>query len=676
MRTHKKSLLAAALIAAIGLAGCSDGDDGQDGAPGAPGTPGTPGEPGGSPVVETSEVTNVEFISHMVEEGKVTIEFEITNEDGNLVNGLSDASVYLAMNTERGIQRSRDGEVGGKVTVGGDEPTEGATLTMLDDGHYELVAPIASVQADSEVLTRLQVGDGETIADSPYIIVNKPENIHTSTTETCYSCHVDYATSDIKHAKFVALNTAGEVDFVGSCMVCHNNVARGQDETGEYDETGGYAKNTMQKLGHINHQKFEKDFTPTNCYSCHAEPVINTSIAGNGCSDCHTSDASAAAIVQATGDFDAREFHAKSSLIGLVEREETRASHTTTTSAPYWDADASWEDTTTGAVCTDLKLYEVLDGVETQLNIGEMYAVHTLTYAGAYIHGYDSEKNTVVGRAISRGSEQYIERADGTRSICFPGLVAGFESSNLNASTRVTFGLGEEDSTLAGYTGVSITGYSEVVSTDYYDIDLSTTVPNFSSEGTYDRRHAVTADSCTTCHNNGTNYHKNGGYSDGGKACVACHNNGQDRNAKSSAPGFGPMVHSMHWGIGNALSGAKVDEETGENLVNSAASLNADNCVSCHADGVSLADVPNQYMLSRAYNEGTTGVMTSPITANCFACHNSDQALNHMEQNGGELNIPNNVDWFTEGTSESCATCHDTGKSFGIDMFHNFDRVQ
>lgn len=660
MSRYNKSLLTMALIAAISMVGCSDGKDGQDGAPGEPGAPGD------TSTVETSEVTNIEFISHHVEDGKVTIEFEITNENGVLINGLSEASVYLALKTEQGIQRSRDGEVGGTVTVGGDEPTEGAALTMLDDGHYQLIAPIASVQADSEVLTRLQVGDGETIADSPYVIVNKPESIHTTTTETCYSCHVDYATSDIKHAKYVALNTKGEVDFVGGCMVCHNNIARGQNEAGEYDETGGYAKNTIQKLGHINHQKFEKDFTPANCYTCHAEPVINTSIAGNGCSDCHTSGASAAAIVQAVGDFDAREFHAKSTLVGLNEREVIRSNHYTTTSTPYFNPTMDeWIDhkgnAWTSGYCVDIALFNISSGTPVQLNIGEMYANHEVTYGGAYINNYHND--SIVARVITHGAEGYIEQADGSRSVCYGELTEGYELTNLSASSRITIAdTNWEDSD--GEFGVSFTGYSSVVDPI-----------NFEKVQDWGRRHAVTADSCTTCHNNDTNYHKNGSYRNGGLDCVACHNNGQDRRAAYSAPGFGPMVHSMHWGVGNALSGAKVDEETGENLVNSADSLNADNCVSCHADGVSLADVPNQYMLSKAYNEGNAGVMTSPITANCFACHDSEQALNHMQQNGGELNVPNNTGWFTEGTSESCATCHDSGKTFGIDKYHNFERA-
>ena len=143
------------IATAMGVVAC--GSDGKDGAPGEPGKPGEPGPGPVPPVVETSTITNVEMINHMVEEGKLTIEFTITNEDGIAIAGLKDASVYLAAMTEQGIQRSRDGSVGGNATVGGDKPTEGASLEMLDNGNYQFVAPMAAVQADTEGLIRLQV---------------------------------------------------------------------------------------------------------------------------------------------------------------------------------------------------------------------------------------------------------------------------------------------------------------------------------------------------------------------------------------------------------------------------------------------------------------------------------------------------------------------------------------
>ncbi|MCL1066882.1 hypothetical protein L2735_08695 [Shewanella olleyana] len=697
MKNLTKCKLAFVVAAAMGIAGCgSDGKDGQDGAPGEPGPGPNP------PVVETSEVTNVEFISHMVEEGQVTLEFEITDEDGALINGLENAAVYLAAMTEMGIQRARDGSVGGSATAGGDEPTEGATLTMLDDGRYEFVAPMSAVQADTEGLIRLQVGGGD-IATSPYIIVNKPEMTHTTTTETCYSCHVDYATSDIKHSKYVALNTDGEVDFVGGCMVCHNNVAKNED-----GQTGGYASNTMQKLGHINHQKFEKDFTPVNCYTCHVEPVMNKEWDGNGCSDCHTDTMNSLAKVSSnkvsalsSSSSDIREVHAQK-VAGITERKTMRKNYYTETSAVYQDDEHGY--------CVDVKLFDNSGDSAVQLNIGEMYEAHTVTYAGAYVNAYDNETDSIVARVIGHGAESYVERPDGTRSVCYPELLngpgTGYEDAHLTTSSRVTLADSnwEDDD---GKFGVSFTGFSEVVDNTFTAIDKE-----------FSRRHNVDADSCTTCHNNETNYHKNGSYNTGGESCIACHNNGQDRAGartvamdafatdekrieagytipamdRSTPPvqtgwkapsgaGFGPLIHAWHWGMSQPITGSEMVEQRDgtfeeELTTNSAINLNGDNCVSCHSNGIDLSLVPNRYMKSKASSDdGVAGVVSSPISANCLSCHYEESDISHMESNGGDLNITTpSTEWHTIPTAESCATCHDTGKSFGIDKYHNFER--
>lgn len=640
MKVLNKCYLALIVAAAIGVSACgSDGKDGADGEDGAPGPGPNP------PTVETSEITNVAVINHVIEEGKVTFEFQITNEDDALIVGLQKASAELSAMTENGIARSRDSYEGVKVGGSASEATEGASLTVLDNGNYEFVAPMPHVTAGTDGIVRLAVGGGDAIAKSRYIVVSKPENTHTTTTETCQSCHVDYAASHLKHPSYTAINTDGETDLVAGCMTCHGNVTR---------DDGGYARNTMQKIGHINHQKFEKDFAPTNCYTCHAEPVFNTSIAGNGCSDCHsTNNADIQAIIASSNEFDARAFHANSALISLTERQTIRANHYTTTSSPYIDNSLVWDDYPQGGWCTTVALFNTEGESEAQLNIGQMYAAGTLTYAGAYIHGHFND--SLVGRPSPRGADQYIENEDGSRSICYPhldGLDSSYRLADLVASTRVTFKQFEDD---GGYDGVSFTSYSGVV--DHTGVETQE----------YERRHAVTTDSCTTCHNNETNYHKNGSYTEGGIDCVACHNNGQDRSAKNSAPGFGPMVHSMHWGVG-----ASATDPDGN--PNSATKLNAENCVSCHADGIDLNAIPNQYILSKAYNDGKSGVMTSPITANCFACHNDDSAKNHMLQQGGEINAEKLEDWYTLPTSESCATCHAEGKSYGIEKFHIFER--
>lgn len=666
MMKLRKRHLALAIMTAIALAGCADdGADGADGAPGPEGPIGPEGPGYKPPVVEVAETTKVNVIEYAIQEGQVTFVFEVTDENGHLVVGLEDAEAKFAVMTSRGVIQSREGE--GSQGGRGDLETEGASLEVLGDGHYKFVLPMANIDPAQDGILWLRVGSRSgDIGRSQPLVLQQPEGLHSTTTQACFSCHVDYATGLTRHTSYTAIDADGEAAFIDGCMVCHNSVTRA-------DEEGGYATNTLSKIGHINHQEFEEGFNALNCFTCHTDAPINTNFTGPGCIDCHGQEGTPTGDIIPANGIDLRKIHADK--VGLTAQQSVRSTHKTTSSAPYWDAAVTWTDdvgaVTTGAVCTDLKLYllagEGEQATETQLNIGELYADHTLTYAGAYIHGYDSDNKTIVGRAISRGAEQYVERADGTRSICFPGLVAGFESANLIASTRLTFGMGVEDEELADDSAVSFTTYSDVVSTDYYDIDLGVTAPTFTAAGDYERRHGVSSSSCTTCHNNEANLHRNGSFQNGGYDCVACHNNGQDRRAGNSGPGFGPMVHSMHWGVGST----DVDEN-GDEITNAAGNLNPANCVVCHSEVVDLNSIPNQYIRARAY--GVDNKMASPTTANCYACHISDQALNHMVQNGGEIDVDVGEDWFTVPTAESCATCHAEGRTFGIEQYHVFER--
>ncbi|MCL1047755.1 hypothetical protein L2737_20860 [Shewanella electrodiphila] len=606
MKHLTKCKLAFVIAAAVGIAGC--GSDGKDGNPGEPGPGPTP------PTTETSEITNVDVIHHAVEDGQVTVEFGITNEDDIRIIGLEDAELYLAALTEQGIKRSNSSDenpVGGAAKAS----DEGASLTELENGNYEFIAPMAAVTAGTEGIIRFQVGGGD-IATSDYIVIDKPEAAMTTSTEACYTCHVDYSTSSFRHPSRVAVDLEGETDFVAGCMTCHGHVTR--------DDNG--SNTHMQKIGHINHQGFETGFEVSNCTTCHVDP-ITTVYNQQTCIDCHDAAGVANTEVEATfnsfnqtGD-DWRQFHTV-----MTERKELKEEHVVSASAPYF---VQGEES--GEWCSDISLHDV---EENQLNLGELVDAGTVSVS-SYLHGY--YEASITGRAASMS----VSTSGESMALCGT-LDESFVGSELFASARITFdGL------------VSMTAHSDIVSAEGAFIHE------------FDRRHSVTADSCTSCHNSEGDYHKGGTFDEGGIGCIACHNNGQDRNAKSSAPGFGPMVHSMHWGEGS-------DAVTGE--PNSATKLNAENCVACHADGIDLYEVPNAYIKSKAFNGGEAGVMTSPVMANCFACHNDEKAQSHMEQNGGELNVPVTADWHTQPTSESCATCHAEGKSFGIEKFHIFER--
>tara|TARA_R110000851_G_scaffold179381_1_gene326450 strand:- start:10014 stop:12107 length:2094 start_codon:yes stop_codon:yes gene_type:complete len=692
-KSKKIAYLIAAMLAGS-LVGCG-GDDGANGVDGVDGQPGIPGESWAPAVVTNSIATNVNVINYTFGEGTISYEFEVTNENGELVNGLMKAEGKVAALTAKGFINNRtESPINGvedNVHIGGyggvnmessrSPDTEGATLTQIEDGHYEFVLPLKGVDVGTEGIVWLRVGGNSAtgIARSTPLVVNKPEGSMSTTTEACYSCHIDYSTSPNRHASYVAQGMDGEVTFVEGCLTCHGSVS--EDAVNEEGfSVGGYAGNTLSKIGHINHQEFETGFSVMNCSSCHTEPTININVAGPGCIDCHDTGGIPGDILPGNGS-DLRKLHeAKSAITSNKALTDT---YKVTGTAPAWFPDSG----DAGQWCTTLSLFEIdaATEAETLVNIHDLFdesqTTHNpdkpINYVGSYLHGVYN--NSVIGRITD--AYEYSYDAEGRKTMCYaisnghgkppiagstPDLSA-WPDAGLMASLRVSFTA--KDFMGAESDVVTIHGYTDVTS----QIDEPVT--------DYDRRHNVGTESCTTCHNSLGNFHKNGNFAEGGLGCVACHNNGQDRKAAGSAPGFGPMVHSMHWGVGSKSLDAD-DKE-----VSNAASVIAPqtSCVACHDSGVvDLNAVPNQFIRARAFHvtvdeDGDSQyddtMMASPITANCYACHTDESALNHMVSNGGTIKqlVPA-TEWYKLNASESCATCHAEGRSSGIEKYHNFKR--
>lgn len=655
--TSRKLAYLVALALTGALVGCGDdGKDGVDGAPGTPGipgTPGTPGEPGTPPPVTSSTLTNVKVINYNFGEGSISYEFEITDENNNPINGLVAVQAKVAALTEKGFINNRtESAIDGKednIHIGGavSQTTEGAVLTTLSDGQYTFTAPMAGVNAGTEGIVWLKVGGDKTtgIASSAELVVNKPEGAFSTTTEACYSCHVDYANGNGKHSSHVAQGMEGEVTFVEGCLVCHGSVSKGI-KNAEGFSIGGYATNTLSKIGHINHQNFETGFTVMNCSSCHVEAPMNISISGPGCIDCHDTGGVPGNIVPNNGS-DVRPMHEKKQSINT--NKTIKDTYTVSGTPLTQNADSLW--------CTTMSLYK--DG--TVVDLHSLYisgqtaynATTPINYAGSYLHGVYNK--SVTGRIAQNYNESY--EANGSKTMCYTGVdLTNWSGAGLMASLRVSF-------MAENYAGsernvVTIHGYTDI------------TDPTTGVVSQYDRRHNVADNSCTTCHNTEANFHKNGNFAEGGIGCVACHNNGQDRNAGGSGPGFGPMVHSMHWG-----KGSKSLDANGKEISNAADVIAPEtSCVACHADGaMDLNLIPNQFIKARAY--GISGKMASPVTANCYACHTKDSALSHMQSMGGTISedVPA-TGWFKLSTQESCAVCHNPGSSSGIDKYHKFTR--
>ncbi|MBL0150066.1 MAG: hypothetical protein IPP87_15715 [Ideonella sp.] len=88
-----------------------------------------------------------------------------------------------------------------------------------------------------------------------------------------------------------------------------------------------------------------------------------------------------------------------------------------------------------------------------------------------------------------------------------------------------------------------------------------------------------------------------------------------------------------------------------------------------------IKDNVYDYGAGFAFNAGTgvstaaaaTSSVISPISAACFACHDSTQAKAHMEINGGSIYAPRSA---ALATTETCMVCHATDRIADIKAMH------
>jgi OmcA/MtrC family decaheme c-type cytochrome len=121
------------------------------------------------------------------------------------------------------------------------------------------------------------------------------------------------------------------------------------------------------------------------------------------------------------------------------------------------------------------------------------------------------------------------------------------------------------------------------------------------------------------------------------------------------------------------------------------------NCMLCHKEGTYELPLPADLLSTtvRTTNQSDgqdgdhdevegafknvpneTDWINSPTSSSCFYCHTSDDARNHMIQNGGVLSSPVG-DWWNRydihDAAESCSVCHGPGSAVDVEKVHMGD---
>ena len=349
MRTHKKSLLAMALITAIGLTGCSDGDDGKDGAPGEPGIPGTPGNPAGITVDTVGSAAD--FVLTLapadivvVGSDDFSIKFMVTGKDSKgedkPFTGLEKVALYVmnqaANSTDTGApilweNNALANEFGssmyctptGKATARGGAEVDACTLvedeanpgTYMGTWEHDGNAPVVLADGDANDLFRVMVrtydvvdstgtGISDKLLSTPVdfipatgeLAISQKDSVSNAACIKCHSQLDGYAVTDIRIANIGAHHNYQKVE---NCVACHNPAYAG----GEADPEKGWNANwnAMIHTLHAGHhldlegeakEEFGEIGFPSElneCTTCHDNGTQwNDNVYAEACVSCHT----------------------------------------------------------------------------------------------------------------------------------------------------------------------------------------------------------------------------------------------------------------------------------------------------------------------------------------------------------------------------------------------------
>ena len=98
------------------------------------------------------------------------------------------------------------------------------------------------------------------------------------------------------------------------------------------------------------------------------------------------------------------------------------------------------------------------------------------------------------------------------------------------------------------------------------------------------------------------------------------------------------------------------------------------NCLGCHVDDTFTLPLQESVLGTTVdtgsdFQDPTDDIVASPMSAVCASCHDTDVAIAHMENSGGDFSTTQA--FLDNGTTvEQCATCHREGASAAVSVVH------
>ncbi|TAK51652.1 MAG: OmcA/MtrC family decaheme c-type cytochrome [Betaproteobacteria bacterium] len=375
-------------------------------------------------------------------------------------------------------------------------------------------------------------------------------------------------------------------------------------------------------------------------------------------------------------------------------------------------------------------IYRILkDGQPVTLNATGFLIDNVDGSPGVYV-AYATTQDGIANPADWNATKSASVKAlrDGTNGNSQTGPDAnGFYTATLGAT------IPDDAKLVTAAVGVDYQGFVQLNHADYPN-GIRLREPKFVTkvaDGFTARRAIVDADKCNACHGQlGVSPSFHGGARNNGEGCAICHDANRATGHVGPNNSFGggwsvaskSLIHGIH--AASKREQAFTYEATAENLegfgeVTFPGILKK--CETCHVPGgydfsgtANNAALPNLLWTTDAkgnmLNDATTNptgitpiglspwvttlgagqidyrtdnLVSSPIAASCFGCHDSTLAVQHMQSNGGTLvtlfsSVSSTATRPTVGTAstmtftkaEQCTLCHLAGRVADIKAMH------